>query len=221
MEIFLPVSLQLERYRIELEQQIVAKRPGQRQPAVFGGAKLLDKRTQDRKRRGLLATLLFGEQRRQRLEPPMQAPVAEFELFPVRMVLEQRLQNLVQRFASLAERTKIHIAARGDNFNWRADGGHVPARISLWILIAGREIDSAIAIQFAQQGFEPFFVRNRRCRTGNSDPAGRGVTQFRHKNITQEACFLRGQSVSFRIAPPVGAGYGPRRLAILSVATDQ
>ena len=141
------IPRQLERDRIELEQQVVAKRADQRQPAVFGGAEFLDQRTQDRKSGRLLATLLFRKKRRQRLEPSMQAPVAEFELIPVRVPLDQRLEYPVQRFASLVERSKVDIPARGDDFYGRADGCNVPARIAFRILVAGREIDASISIQ--------------------------------------------------------------------------
>ena len=68
MQILDAVARKLQFDRLELEQQIVAERADQREARGKRMAEFVDQRAQNRKRRGLLAALLFREQRGQRLQ---------------------------------------------------------------------------------------------------------------------------------------------------------
>ena len=106
VQILVAVARQLLLDRLELEQQVVAERAHQAQPRILLAAELLDQRAQNRKGRRLLAALLFGKQRRQRLQPAGQHLAFEAELFPVRMLRQHRLEQLamISRPRSLSGR---------------------------------------------------------------------------------------------------------------------
>src|SRR6266478_3575518 len=88
----------------------------------------------------------------------MQACALKSKLVPVRMVFQDRKKNLRESLAAFIERTQIDVPAGGDNFQRRADGSNIPARISFRVLGASY---------------------------GNT--AGCGVTQLGHKADCREA----------------------------------
>ena len=99
----------------------------------------------------------------------------------VRVAAEQRGQDLDQLFAAFVQRFEGECPISADDLNRRGDSGHIPARIALRILIAGREIRSAFGIQPFQELSESAPVRSFRAGSGNSNPGGRVVYQLRHE----------------------------------------
>ena len=87
VQILVAVARQLLFDGLELEQQIVAEGADQAQTRILFAAEFVDQRAQNRKRGGLLAALLFREQRGERLQHALQAPFAQSELLPMRMAL--------------------------------------------------------------------------------------------------------------------------------------
>ena len=72
------------------------------------------------------------------------------ELLPMRMAAKQAIQHLVQHFSARIQRPEFDILSGRYDFDRRAYRSHVPARIPLWIFVAGRKIDAAIAVQLMQ-----------------------------------------------------------------------
>ena len=137
LQILHPVARKLQMDGIELEQQIVSKRAHQREPGVLIALEFADQRAQNRKRRGLLAAFFFGEQLGQWLQTAMQRGALKAEVLPMRMAFKEAMQHPVQNFPARVERPKLHILSRSHDFDGRADGSHIPARVPLRIFIAG------------------------------------------------------------------------------------
>ena len=150
---------QLQLDGIELEQQIVAERAHQRQPRRQRMVELVDQRAQDRKRRRLLAALLFRKQRRQRLQR-------------ARAARRLRARNVSQCGCGASTGSSIRlstsprgfsgrnvdVAALGNDLERRRDGGDVPARISPRKFVAGGKIDAALRVQLLAQRLQPAAV---------------------------------------------------------------
>src|SRR5260370_41145002 len=127
------------------------------------GSEFVDQRAEYGKGRGVLAASLFREKLRQWLQPAVQSRAPEPEFLPVRVLFKERMDDPRERLAAGIERPEIHLPAGGDNFDRRADGHHIPARISLRIFVPGRKIKAAITIQFLPKAPEAPAVRDRGC----------------------------------------------------------
>ena len=57
--------------------------------------------------------------------------------FPVRMLFENRQQHLIQHLAAKIQRAELYVAVHGDDFERRARGGEIPARIPPWEFVSG------------------------------------------------------------------------------------
>ena len=68
----------------------------------------------------------------------------------MRMAGEHRFKNAIQHMTAFVERAKDDPASGGDNFQWRRDGGGVPARIALGIFGAGGQLQASLSIELAQ-----------------------------------------------------------------------
>ena len=82
VQVLVAVARQFLFDRLELEQQVVAERAGQRQPAVLLVAEFSIKRAQNGKRGGLLAALFFRKQRGQRLQAAAQRAIHAARTIP-------------------------------------------------------------------------------------------------------------------------------------------
>src|SRR5688500_13998383 len=102
--------------RLELEQQIVAERPDQSQPAILLAAKFFDESSQDRKHGRLLAALFFREQRRQGLQPAGEHSSFESELLPVGMFREDVVEHRYDLLAAKVERAEFNATVVRNDF---------------------------------------------------------------------------------------------------------
>ena len=123
-------------------------------------AELLDQRAQNGEGRGLLAALLLGEKGRQRLQPAVQGGAFEAEPFPVRMGGQHGVKHLHQHLAALVERAELDLAAPRDDFERRAGGGDVPARVPFRVLVSRGKIRCRDACRVAQQVAQAAFEGN-------------------------------------------------------------
>ena len=133
------------------------------------------------KAEGCLLRSSSGNNSRQRLQPAVQRRALKAELLPMRMALQQAIQHLVEHFAARVQRPELDLSPGGHDFERRAYRSHIPARISLRIFVAGRQIDAAIAVQLVQQVTEALFEGDGGRQAGYDDSARRGVAQLRHK----------------------------------------
>src|ERR1700736_2655668 len=99
----------------------------------------------------------------------------------MRMPFEQRKQDPVQRLSPPVQRPYLDFALSRDQLDRRTDRRHVPARISLRILIARRKIDPAPPIELPQQILQPPFVRYFRGGASDADSRRGSVAKLRHK----------------------------------------
>ena len=162
VQVLVALSRELQLDGIELEQQVVAECAHQREPRVVLTAEFVDQNSKNGKCRRLLAALLFGKQRGQRFQSPVQAGTLDLEFIPVGMFAKQRAKDLIDNFAPLIERAEIDVAASGHNLERRRYGRHIPARVTFRIFVARGKVDTAIPVQLVQQAFQPFVKRNSR-----------------------------------------------------------
>ena len=83
------VARKLQLDRIELKQQIVSEAPTSARRDASGWSKFVKQRAQNRKCGRLFAAFLFGKQRGQRFQRPVQRAVFDREILPMRMIGEQ------------------------------------------------------------------------------------------------------------------------------------
>src|SRR5271170_1307207 len=105
------------------------------------------------------------------------------ELFPMRMVFKNTKQHPVQNFSARVQRIELDVAAGASDFNRRANGCYVPARVSFRILVAGRKINAAIAIQLVEQRSQTLLIGDRGRLARYRDSARRLVNQLWHNEI--------------------------------------
>ncbi len=139
---------------------------------------------------GCLLRSSSGNNAGQRLQPALQRSALKTELLPMRMAFEQAIQHPVQRFSARVQGSELHFPSRSHDFDRRADRSHIPARISLRIFVAGRQINASVTVQLVQQVAKAFLERDGGGEASNVDSARRGVAQGRHNRS---------------IAPPAGA----------------
>src|SRR5580704_30891 len=146
MQIFVALARKLQLNGIELKQQVEAESAHQSKPVVFLRAEFVNQRAKDGERGRLFAALFFGEQRWQGLQPPTQSPSLKTKCFPVAVPGKQGIQDLIEHLAAPVQRPEIDIAAGCyDLERWR-NRHHIPARITLRILVAGGEINAPIPV---------------------------------------------------------------------------
>ena len=137
--------------RVELKQQVVAKGASQRQAWVLLVAVLLDHRAQDREDGRLLAALLFGEERGQGLQTSGQRRSFKTQRLPVRVLAQHDVQVPGDDLPARVQRAELQAPPAADDFERRAQRGHVPAGIPFGILIAGGEVDPAMPVQLRKE----------------------------------------------------------------------
>ena len=187
VHVLVPAARQLLLDRLELEQQIVAECADQRQARILGIPELLDQRAQDRKRRGLLAALLFGEELRQRQQASHQRTALLPERLPMRMLRQDRIQHLRQHLPAQIERPKLDLAIDRDDLERRPCGGDVPARVSPRKLISGGKINAAMCVQILQKTLQSFLEADLGDSAGDGDTAASGIPEFTHVSLQLSA----------------------------------
>ena len=179
VQVLVAVARQLALDGLELEQQVVAEGADQPQARILLAAEFLDQRAQNGKHRGLLAALLLRKQARQRAQAAGQNARLPAEVLPVRMAGQHRLQDLRHLLAARVERADFHAAVVGDDFERRANGGDVPARIPARIFVAGGEIDAALPVERAQQRRQPLAEARLASRCARPRSRGESYTDIR------------------------------------------
>jgi hypothetical protein len=111
----------------------------------------------------------------------MQSGSLDVKFVPVRMMFEQRTEDLIQDLAALIERIEMNLAAGRDDLKRRRYGRHVPARITFRVFVARAKINAAIPVQLMQQAFQSFMKRNSGLGAGYGDSARRSISQLGHK----------------------------------------
>ena len=115
----------------------------------------------------------------------MQRRALKAELLPMRMLSSKRYNiRLSTSPRALSGRNSTSWPA-ADDFDRRADRGHVPTGIPLRIFVAGRQIDAAITVQLVQQVPEAFFERDGGRQAGYVDSARRSVGQLCHMDLRE------------------------------------
>src|SRR5580700_2306814 len=116
----------------------------------------------------------------------------------MRMVGEQRLQDPVQRFTAVIERTADDLASSGDNLKRRRDRGDVPAGIALGIFVARGQIDAALGVELAQKSGQAARVGNFRNGSRDGNPARRQITFGAHTDAKTSSITFTADSQSLR-----------------------
>jgi len=102
--------------------------------------------------------------------------------FPMRIARENRLQHLVQHFATLIEWAKLDLPIDGDDLERRSRGGEIPARVSPGEFISGGKVYAAMRIQILQKTLQSILERDLGNDAGNSDTASSGISELAHNN---------------------------------------
>lgn len=165
---------------LELEEEVVAESAGEGEVGLLGVAELVHQGAENAEDGRLFAALLFREEFGERLEAAHQRAALRVEGFPVRMPGQNGEEHLVEEHAAQVEGTELDQAVMGDDFQWRAGGGDIPARITAGVFIAGGEIEAAVGIQLAQEVFQAFAETRPRRRAADGDAVGGRVAKDPH-----------------------------------------
>jgi hypothetical protein len=172
---------------VELEQQVVAEGPDQGQAGVARVAELLHQRAQNGEERGLFGALLFGKQRRKRLQAPAQRPPGQLQRLPVRVRAKNVKKHFRQHLSAQVQRAEFDFTAGAGDLQRRIHAGDVPARIPLRVLVAGRKVEAAAAVQLPQQPLQPLAEGQAGAGARDSDAMRRGVAKNGHPEISRVA----------------------------------
>ena len=105
--------------------------------------------------------------------------------------------------AARIERAELEAPVVGDDFQRRAGGGDIPARVSPGILVSRGKIDPTVVVQIAQKVRQPLPEIGLRNGAGDLDPVGSRIAVFAHSHALWG--IISQNSMRARISPPICA----------------
>jgi hypothetical protein len=159
--------------RVELESDVVAERPVEREVVVVLRLEMIDDGAQCGKHAGRARPVLFRHNRLRFRNPDSQHALAQFEPGDMLRPGKRLLDHREDRPAALRQRRNRHVAlVRGDQ-HWRIDDRRVPTRVAAGIFVVRRQENAWLAVQHVR------IVGDRRSVVGLAPVSANGYTAFR------------------------------------------